>query len=385
MRVLTVAGDVPWPPVGGARTRNSHLATALAAHHDVVVAALEWGGPGAPAPDGVELRTVPWELPPLHRALEGGDEDAWAELSAPDAEPYGVGYFASPRLEQLLHDLCCSSRPDVAVLSETAMARFRHCLPPDVPVVLDLHDVHAIKQQRAGDVDQAERLRRFEAAAAADAAVTVCVSELEALAAREVLRAPRVEVVPNGVDTAHFVAADGPGDDDHVVFTGSLHTRENVEAVLWFAESVLPLVRARRPGVQLHVVGSRPRAQVRQLAGAQLHVHPDVPDTVPFLHRAGTVVVPLLHGGGTRLKVLEAAATGRSVVTTRIGVEGLALRDGVEVDVADGDQAFADAVVRLCADRGLRRARGDAARRAAASYDWSRIGRHWCSVVESVA
>lgn len=385
MRVLTVTGDVPWPPVGGARTRNAHLAEALAQEHEVVVAALDWGGPAGAPPGGMKLHRVPWRLPTLLAAADAGDAQAWEAVSAPGAEPYGAAWYDSPDLEQLLHELCAAARPDVAVLTETAMARFRHCLPPDLPFVLDLHDVQSVKHERAGAGAEVTRLRRFESAAASAAAVTVCVSDLEAAAARAVLGAPRVEVVPNGVDTGHFLEAAGPGEDDRLVFTGSLHTEENADAVVWFVERVLPLLRARRPGVQLDVVGARPREDVLALVAPGVTLHADVPDTLPYLHRAGVAVVPLLRGGGTRLKVLEAASSGRSVVTTSVGCEGLGLRDAAEVDIANDAESFAAAVLRLCADPELRLRRGRTAREAAGAYDWSLIGHRWRSVVESVA
>lgn len=385
MRVLVVTADVPWPCVGGARTRNAHLVQALLPQHDVEVLALRWDDKPAAAPAGVALQTIPWTLPPLHAAADDGDEAAWTALYAAGAEPYGVSYYDSPAMEDAVAQTCSRRRPDVAVFTETAAARFRHRLPEGVPFVLDLHDVHSVKQARHGDYDQATRVRVFEAAAAADAAVTVCVSPLEASAARAFLGAARVEVVPNGVDTRRFIPADGAGDSDRLVFTGSLHTRENVEAMVWFVEQVLPRVLSRRPRVRLDVVGSRPADDVRRLHGGAVAVHADVPDTVPYLHAAGVAVVPLLHGGGTRLKVLEAAASGRAVVTTPVGVEGLPLRGGEEVVLADDADAFAEAVLRLCADPAERVRLSAAALGTAASYDWRLIGATWRSVVESVA
>src|SRR4051812_32131208 len=98
MRGLTVAPHVPFPPVGGARTRTPPLARARAAEHEVPVLALAWGGARARPPDGVTLRTVPWRAPPLHAAAEAGDEAAWRALNeAP--EPLGVSYYASEEME----------------------------------------------------------------------------------------------------------------------------------------------------------------------------------------------------------------------------------------------------------------------------------------------
>jgi len=380
-----VTADVPWPSIGGARTRNAHLLEALADAHDVVVAALHWGGAVGRPPAGIALHTVPWTLPLDHQALEEGRPGAWESMTAPAAEAMSVSYFDVPAMESLVARLCAEHRPDVAVLTETPIARFRSGLPPDTPVVLDLHDVQTVKQARRGDPDQAERLRRFESAAARDAAVTVCVSDSEAQVARDLLNVGRVAVVPNGVDTARFVPAAGPGDDRRIVFTGSLHTQENVEAIVWFVREVLPLVRLQLPDLCLDVVGSTPADAVRELAGPAVAVYADVPDTRPYLEHAGVVVIPLLHGGGTRLKALEAAATRRAVVTTTVGIEGLPLQHGRDVEVADDAPAFARAVVHLCRHPAVREERAAAALSVAAAYDWERIGRVWRDVVESVA
>jgi len=369
MRVLTIAPDVPFPPVGGARTRNHHLLRALAAHHDVTVVAFDWGGAVEPPPRGVELVRVPWEMPA---------SDAGAD------EPVAVAWYASEAMERAVAEACAPG-VDVVVMTETATARFRDRVPAGVLRVLDLHDVHARKAAAAGaEPAEVERLRRFESAAAADCALTICVSDTEADAARALLGAQRVEVVPNGVDTTFFTPGLDAGDDDRVVFTGSLHTPSNVEAITWFVREVLPLVRARRPGVVVDVVGAGPTPEVLALDGDGVRVHGPVPDVRDHLRRAAVAVVPIRHGGGTRLKLLEAAATTRAVVTTSVGMEGLDVVPGRDVVLADAPDAFADAVVALCADPARRAALGEAARRAALPYDWAQLGTVYREALERV-
>lgn len=382
MKILVITPDVPWPCIGGARTRNAHLIRALADNHDVRIIALAWDEMVGVPPTGMSMRTVPWRMPEAHAAVERGEPGAWDRLSAPDAEPYGISYFDVPAMCQAIEETCARQRPDVAVFAETATARFRTALPRLVPFVLDLHDVQARKQARY-DVADAKRIQRFEAEAVRSAAAICCVSDAEASAARHLLAATRVHVIPNGVDTRQFPITGGPGADDDLVFTGSLYTRENVEALAWFVAEVLPLIRARRPWVVLHVVGARPGDAVRRLASESVRLHADVPDVVPYLHAAGVAVVPLQHGGGTRLKILEAASAGRPIVTTTVGVEGLPMKDGRDIDIADHPDDFANAVLRLCANPDLRIRRASAARHIAEEFDWSIIGARWCEVVES--
>ncbi|HZT95770.1 MAG TPA: glycosyltransferase family 4 protein [Chloroflexota bacterium] len=380
-----MTAEVPWPPMGGAQTRNAYLAQALAEKHEVVVAAFDWGDRLEDPPSGVELHRVPWELP---EALGGSGSAQQASAGgggSTNPEPYSVAMYESPAMARLVGNLCTMWDPDVAVLTETAMARFRTNLPAGLPFVLDLHDVHAVKQARNGDHREASLLRSFESAAVRSAARTVCVSDLEARHAQDVLGARQVTVVPNGVDVHRFAPAEQDGDARRLVFTGSLHTQENIEAVIWLVRCVLPLVWRQEPTVTLDVVGAGPDDRVRALATDRVQVFADVPDTRPFLYAAGVAVAPLRNGGGTRLKVLEAAAAGRSVVSTSLGIEGLSFRPGHEVEVADDESGFAEAIVRLCRSPILRGARAAAGRRAALAYDWTLIGARWRWVVETAA
>lgn len=156
-----------------------------------------------------------------------------------------------------------------------------------------------------------------------------------------------------------------------------------MEGVCWFVEQVLPLVHRQLPAVTLDVVGSRPDVRVWGLAGPQVQVHADVADTRPFLARAGTVVIPLLHGGGTRLKALEAAASGRALVSTAVGVAGLDLVPDEHVLVADSPAGFAAAIVALSGAPRRREQLARAARTRVAIYDWQPVGRAWCAAVRS--
>jgi glycosyltransferase involved in cell wall biosynthesis len=161
-----------------------------------------------------------------------------------------------------------------------------------------------------------------------------------------------------------------------MVFSGTLDFRPNIDAIVWFIEAVLPRIHARRPDVQLLVVGRRPAPILRRLAERErLILTGEVSDVRPFLAGAAVYIVPMRIGGGIRLKVLEAFALEAPVVSTTLGVEGIAgLRDGVHCLLADTPQQFADAVVRLLDDPAFGRILGAAGRRLArAEYDWEAI------------
>jgi glycosyltransferase involved in cell wall biosynthesis len=162
----------------------------------------------------------------------------------------------------------------------------------------------------------------------------------------------RVEVLSN----LHRVS--GPGlpfaQRKNIVFVGGFRHPPNIEAVQWFVSDVFPRVRARLPGVQFHCIGSHVPDAIRALgdmSGVLVHGH--APDIAPFMDGARVAVAPLRYGAGVKGKVNLSMAHGQPVVATACAVEGMHLRDGQDVLVADAADAFADAIVRLHEDEAL--------------------------------
>ena len=180
-------------------------------------------------------------------------------------------------------------------------------------------------------------------------------------------------VVPTGVDTGFFTARPSRPESRELVFTGSMDWLPNEDAMRFFCREVLPRVRAAEPGVTLSIVGRAPTPAVRRLAAEPgVRITGRVDDVRPFVRNAAVYVVPLRIGGGTRLKIFEAMAMGRAVVSTSVGAEGLPVTSGEHLMIADGVEAFAREIVRLLRDLDQRR-RLEAAARALVveRYDWS--------------
>jgi glycosyltransferase involved in cell wall biosynthesis len=394
MRILTLAMGVPFPPIGGGLLRTFHLLRSLAAHHDVTLAAFTFGDAHDSPPFPLTLRPVPWQWSPDYLAMTGAAAEAahqaYQRLTFDTDEPW----FASVIDPAAMNAVLARERGfDVVVLHGTPMAKFLPALPPGVPRVLDLFDVHSVIATRAareaGTADaaaatrEAERTVAFEKTAIRSVDACLAVSESDAAVARALPGAPHVHVVPNGVDASYFTPAAIDPEPGSLLFTGRMNYAPNVDAVRFFVADILPLIRQTMPDVTFHVVGAAPDPRVSALAEPGVVIHGRVDDVRQHQHRAAVVVVPIRAGGGTRLKVLEAAACGKAMVSTSRGIEGLPLRNGEHVVIADEPAAFADAVMRLLRDENARRDLGARARGVATAFDWTTIGESYRRIIEA--
>ena len=258
----------------------------------------------------------------------------------------------------------------------------------DTVTVLDMHNVYSTVLSRSATEDrnpvrrallgiEAARVGRIERRAVAAADVTFAVSDPDA-AAFAAMGARRVATVPNGVETAAFSSfPSGRAEATPVLlFVGALSWAPNEAACTYLARRILPTVRTRFPLAEAHLVGRSPTPAIRDLSTTPgVRVFADVPDVGPHLATASTLVVPLMVGGGTRLKILEAFAAGLPVVSSPVGAEGIACRHEQHLLLAE-PEGLAEAVIRLLATPDLgHRLACEARRLAASTYDWTVVGR----------
>jgi glycosyltransferase involved in cell wall biosynthesis len=289
-------------------------------------------------------------------------------------------------------------RPDVVIVGHDMAAAWARDLPPDLPAVLTLHNLtwhwYRSRARRAGGLTgamlrlEAARYRRHVLRMLPRFGTAVAVSTLEADELRELGSAPRVELIPTGVDTQRLRPAEEeavPPAAPRVLFTGTMSYPPNHQGIRWFADEVWPAIRAAVPDAELDVVGREPPAAVRALDDRDgITVHGFVPSMAPFFARSHVVVVPILTGAGIRVKIVEAMAGGRPIVSTTLGWEGLPhVQPGRHLIVADAPDAFAREVVELLADAARRRAMSaDARALAEREYDWRALGDRLAAVLE---
>ena len=396
MNVLMLCGEIPYPPHGGSRMRVYQFIRALAERHRITLLACQYEGDECEdsAVLGALCRvvTVRWQEPEALACMRSSGalaaQLAYGRSLLLDSAPWVAQYFRLPAFQTRLREMLAAEPFDVVHVEDTAMMAL---LPAalNVPVVLSIQNVEYWRAARAGSAGMGQRidvwkLRRYEQTAFERATVCCPTSALEAEQVRRLAPAARVQVIANGVDVGEFTPDDRQNTGSPaLIFTGTLSYAPNAEGIAWFMRDVWPLIAAAVPGVQLDIVGREPPPEVLALVSERVRVSGDVPDMRPYLQRAWLAIVPVLHGGGTRLKILEAMACALPVVSTAIGAEGLAVTPGRDILIADEPAAFAAHVVRLLGDALLCKMLGQAGRALVEGhYEWRVIGAALASAYE---
>jgi sugar transferase (PEP-CTERM/EpsH1 system associated) len=395
MRILWLKTDLLLPLDKGGKLRTWHLMRQLAKRHEITY--LAFAEPGQPQSDVDGMKEVAARVETVTRSDPA--KGTWrfyadAAMHVVDPLPYAVGKYRSAEFRRRFDALVAEIDFDLIVCDFLFPAVN---LPPRLPcpAVMFTHNVeseiwrrHAATKsgrlsKRLYDT-QYRRMLRYEGDALRRFDGVLAVSDADRDTFERIypgaIRRP-VHVVPTGVDTEYFDRSRTrqiPNPESQIpslIFTGSMDWLPNEDAMLFFCRDILPQIRAEQPDVQLAIVGRAPTPAVNQLADQSgVHVTGRVDDVRPFMRDAAVYIVPLRIGGGTRLKIFEAMAMGKAVVSTPVGAEGLPVNHGEHVLLADEPAAFARAVVNLLRDAPRRRQLESAARALVVEkYDWSAV------------
>jgi glycosyltransferase involved in cell wall biosynthesis len=316
-----------------------------------------------------EVSCVPLVLPKVSVVRECAQ--AFRALFSP--VPYSVLRFRSAQYRSQLCTLLKSRRFD-AVLCETCYPLVNLPEHLEVPLILDNHNIEhvVVKRYRRYERNPAKRayaelewrkLRNWERRAWKRAAHVLLCSEHDRADCLRLSAAPRTSVVPNVVDVEQY-RPEASGDGATILYTGGMDWFPNRDAVSFFAFQVMPGIRKRFPRVRFVVAGRAPDPSFRLLfKDVDVSFTGTLPDMRAAFAQAAVCVVPLRIGSGTRLKILEAAAMGKAIVSSRIGAEGLDFVSGSEILLADTAREFEGAVSKLFADAACRSSLGRSARR----------------------
>jgi glycosyltransferase involved in cell wall biosynthesis len=235
--------------------------------------------------------------------------------------------------------------------------------------------------------NQAAKVGRFERRCFKWADGATAVSESDASKLQALGLGYRVEVVENGVDLDYFRPQQAKVEENMLVFTGSMDWRPNQDAARYFVKDILPMIKRRRKGIEVVFVGRNPSRKTSALGRVEgVTITGTVDDVRPFIARAAAYVVPLRIGGGSRLKILEAMAMGKPVISTPIGAEGLRVKDRENIVISEHPRDFAEQVLRVLDDKSYRDRLAENGRRTIEKYyRWEGLGRKLSDYICSVA
>lgn len=394
MRILFLSPTLPYPLTDGGRIRVFNLLKQIAQKNDVSLLALETQPTDSDNIVNMEQLGIEVHL------VQNGSSIPSISLNTIfsalfNRQPITVARYNVPAYRQKFTDLLSSGTFDIVHYEMLHTAHFQK--ESVLPSVLSLQNVDsAIWQRLQGETgnlfykcaywSQQRAFQRYERVLSPKFGAVTCTSEVDAAVFKQYCAEGTVEIIPNGVDVTHFSPDYASETAAHLIYIGSMDWYPNEDAVSFFAEEVLPKIQKNVSDVQFTIVGGNPSERVQRLAAMKgVVVTGRVPEIKPYFAEATVFVVPLRIGSGTRLKILEALAMGKAVVSTTVGAEGLALQDGKEIFIADEPNPFAEAVTRLLTDPKLRMEIGKNGRaRVEQDYDWRNIAEKLNNVYEKL-
>jgi len=394
MRILWVKANKLVPPQSGGDIRSYHIARSLASRHDLTFLSY-YDGAVDPEYESALCKEFPGAVSICTgKLMEGTARRAmdYLRMLAREA-PYAVSRFASKAVRTQIANWFETGAFDLAVCDFLdAAVNFPDELT--IPTVLFQHNVESeiwrrhlhnscVGLQRLAYGIEFLKMQRYERQAVRHFEHVIAVSKNDKEIMSMWADPSRISVIATGVDLAQFRpdpsnATAGP----LVMFVGAMDWMPNVDAVSYFCEQIWPRVQERLPEARFRIVGRNPVPQVQTLASSSIEVTGRVSSVIEHLRQAAVVVVPLRVGGGTRLKIYEAMAAGKAVISTTIGAEGLDVHDGEDILLADDPARFAEAVTLFLKDASLRIRYGRAASALASNYDWPAVGSKFGEILE---
>ena len=395
LKILWVKAGGLYPPNVGGRIRSYNILKGLARRHSVTLFTFY-----AATPDDIHSQLecefdrvvcVPLAIP-SERTFRGALRYGRHLLGR---RPYTVAKFCQAGVAPRLRQLIATSKPDVIVCDFVFAAETIPWNTP-LPKVLFTHNVETSIWQQHYTLArnplwkimcwrEYKTMQWFERCCINRADHVLTVSAQDQSVFSEMIDSSRITVIPTGVDVNYFRPSSEPPQPNTLVFSGAMDWLPNEDGVQYFVKQILPLIRKQMSNVSLCVVGRSPSRRLLALGADHPNVHVTgcVDDVRPYVQSASVYVVPLRIGGGTRLKIFEAMAMGKAIVSTSIGAEGLPVQPGIDIMIADKPEEFARATVHLLEDHNRREALGRAARELVVhGHSWEVVAQDFERVLE---
>lgn len=386
MNILIVCRELPYPPDAGYKIRTFNLIKGISKRNSISLVCYE----GSETQEGYVremkeycefVKLVKREDKSKIKQLPGLAKDLISGL------PWYVKYSKSREMQHAIFEIAESRDFHIVHIDDPYMAaNLDQVLKAGVRKSVTFHNIESISYKRISKIEKNlyHKIRdflnwlpmqRWETRIAERFDLSIVMSSVDLQILKSKNEKLRIAVIPNGVDTHSLRPLAFSDQKYNISFVGAMDYPPNRDAVLYFYRQVLPLIRERLPKTKFFIVGRRPATETLKLGiDRSVVLTGYVEDVIPYYQKSSVMVVPLRAGGGTRLKILEAMALGRPVVSTTIGCEGLNVIDGEHLLIADDPDQFADKTIRLLLDQELyQRITINGRKLVEDQYDWDKV------------
>jgi polysaccharide biosynthesis protein PslH len=399
MKILWLSHLIPYPPKGGALQRSYYLLKEVARYHDVDLLAFN------------QQKLIS----PLFESYANGIKEAYEALSVfcrrlaffdiPSDrhsfglhvlalksllyEPFTINWLKSREFTSEMSEWLLQGDYDIVHFDTISLVPFFSLVPSSMPTSLDHHNIESHMLLRRANKEknivkkfyfwqEGVRLKRYERYFCPQFSINLTCSDMDTKRLIEITPDSKVFIIPNGVDIDYFKPQDLPIKNNQLLFVGGMNWYPNIEAVLYIAEKIWLPLKKMRQDLQFHVVGANPPESICALKDRlpDFHVHGFVDDVRPLIESATVYLCPIQDGGGTKLKILDAMAMKKAIVAHPIACEGINVKHGYNVLLADTPELFIENIVHLLLNPEKRTVIGAAARKLMENeYDYQIIGR----------
>lgn len=412
MKILWLSHLIPYPPKGGVLQRSYHLLRELSKSHEVELMAFNQESLIGPLYKGdVELgvedarRALSEHCSgvsffEIEREKRPYGKYRLAVESLLNGAPYTINWLRAREFSSFLSRVVKENEFDLVHVDTISLDIYRPLLG-DIPCVLDHHNIESHMLLRRSKQEKSLvkktyfyqegiRLEKFERKVCPKYTGHITCSDVDTARLETLTPGSSIKTIPNGVDTAYFRPKGLSQEPKTLIFVGTMGWYPNIEAVNYVCDEIMPILRERSSGIKFRIIGANPPESIRKLAETydDIEVLGFVDDVRDYIERASVYVCPIMDGGGTKLKILDALAMKKAIVAHSIACEGINVTDGVNVLLADTGEEYATAILRLLQNDTLRRDLGQEARTLAVEqYDYASIGSslsaYYTSLVEN--
>lgn len=400
MNILFLSTENPYPPDHGHHLRTYSVLKHLAEQHKIFFLGFWQSAEELKHQAHLEALCARVDLLPIPGRAQRVNYGLGLFANLFSAQPFTVQRYFRREAVQRIRQIMQENRIDLVHFDLLHLAPYLECIG-DTPSVLVNHNVESLRLERLAQVQknvaartylnlQQRKMRRLEQVVCRRFTQLITVSETDAEILRDTCKLDKnIEEIPNGVDAEFFDVSDDQPEPDSLVWTGGMGSPYNRDAVDYFLEEIFPKIYVQRPQIKVTIVGDSPSPTLQQYQRRypqNIFIAGYVDDVRPYMQRASIFIAPMRCGSGTKIKVINAMAMGKAIVSSSVGAEGIKVESGKDLIISDAPQEFAEHVLQLLKNPARLRQMGANARRIVERlYDWRVIYKKMDALYEKVA